>query len=179
MKTATAGWGQFWNTITAPRLIASYKLTVGASFLGALINAAFGLLVAWVLARYPFAGKGVVDALVDLPFALPTAVAGIALTAIYAGNGWIGRYLEPLGVKVAFTQLGVLVALTFVGLPFVVRNVQPVLEDLEVEIEEAARSLGATRWQTFSRVILPGEVQSGWRGSQGLNYRNRAVRRLR
>src|SRR5438034_808507 len=138
LKTATAGWGQFWNTITAPRLIASYKLTVGASFLGALINAAFGLLVAWVLARYPFAGKGVVDALVDLPFALPTAVAGIALTAIYAGNGWIGRYLEPLGVKVAFTQLGVLVALTFVGLPFVVRNVQPVLEDLEVEIEEAA-----------------------------------------
>jgi sulfate transport system permease protein len=155
LRTATAGWEQFWTTVTAPRLLASYKLTIGASFLGALINGIFGLLVAWVLARYEFPGKRVVDALVDLPFALPTAVAGIALTAIYAENGWIGQYLSRLNIKVAFTPLGVLVALTFVGLPFVVRSVQPVLEDLDKELEDAARSLGATRWQTFARIIMP------------------------
>ena len=155
LRTATGGWDHFWTTVTAPRLIASYKLTLGASFGAALINAIFGFLVAWVLARYPFPGKRIVDALVDLPFALPTAVAGISLTAIYSENGWIGKYLMDAGIKVAFTPLGVLVALTFVGLPFVVRSVQPVLEDLDKETEDAARSLGASRWQTFSRVIMP------------------------
>jgi len=155
LKTASVDWSHFWETITAPRLMASYKLTLTTSFVSALFNAGFGLLVAWVLARYSFPGKRIVDALVDLPFALPTAVAGIALTAIYSQNGWFGRYLEPLGIKVAFTPLGIVVALMFVGLPFVVRNVQPVLEDLDVEIEEAAQSLGATRWQTFRLVIVP------------------------
>lgn len=154
-KTATLSWDQFWNTVTAPRVLASYRLSFGASLIGAFINAVFGLLVAWVLVRYYFPGKRIVDALVDLPFALPTAVAGIALTAVYSANGWIGRYLEPLGVKVAFTPLGVVVALTFIGLPFVVRTVQPVLEDLDREIEEAAASLGANRWQILTRVILP------------------------
>jgi sulfate transport system permease protein len=155
LKTATADWEHIWSTVASPRLIASYKLTIGASFGAALINSFFGLLVAWVLARYEFPGKSIVDALVDLPFALPTAVAGISLTALYAETGWIGRYLIPYGIKVAFTPLGVLVALTFIGLPFVVRSVQPILEDLDEELEEAARSLGASRWQTFRRVILP------------------------
>ena len=155
LKTATLSWDQFWNTVTAPRVLASYRLSFGASFIGALINAVFGLLVAWVLVRYRFPGRKIVDALVDLPFALPTAVAGIALTAVYSPNGWIGRLLEPLGIKVAFTPLGVVVALTFIGLPFVVRTVQPVLEDLDVEMEEAAARLGADRWQTLTRVILP------------------------
>jgi len=155
VKTAGLSWTQFWDTVTAPRVLASYKLSFGAAFIGAAINALFGLLVAWVLVRYRFPGKRLVDALVDLPFALPTAVAGIALTAVYAPGGWIGRWLEPLGVKVAFTPLGVLLALTFVGLPFVVRTVQPVLEDLDREVEEAAASLGASRAQTFARVILP------------------------
>ncbi|WP_137937632.1 sulfate ABC transporter permease subunit CysT [Chitinivorax sp. B] len=155
LKTATLTWPVFWEIVTAPRVLAAYKLTFGASLLGALINLVFGLLVAWVLVRYRFPGRRLVDALVDLPFALPTAVAGIALTTIYAPNGWIGQYLEPLGVKVAFTPLGVVVALTFIGLPFVVRTVQPVLQDLEVELEEAATSLGATRVQVFQRVILP------------------------
>jgi sulfate transport system permease protein len=155
LRTATGGWDYFWTTVTAPRLIASYKLTLGASAGAALINAIFGLLVAWVLARYHFPGKRIIDALVDLPFALPTAVAGISLTAIYSETGWIGRYLTEVGIQVAFTPLGVLIALTFVGLPFVVRSVQPVLEDLDKETEDAARSLGATRWQTFTRVILP------------------------
>lgn len=155
LKTATISWEQFWSTVTDPRVVASYRLSFGVSFLAALINAFFGLLVAWVLVRYPFPGKRIIDALVDLPFALPTAVAGIALTTIYAGNGWIGQFLEPLGIKVAFTPLGVLVALTFIGLPFVVRTVQPVLEDLEAELEEAAASLGANRRQIFIRVILP------------------------
>jgi sulfate/thiosulfate transport system permease protein len=155
LRTTTAGWSHFWTTVTAPRLMASYRLTLGASFFAALINVFFGLIVAWVLARYRFPGKRIVDALVDLPFALPTAVAGISLTAIYSENGWIGQYLARAGIKVAFTPLGVLVALTFVGLPFVVRSVQPVLEDLDVETEDAARSLGATRWQTFTRVIMP------------------------
>jgi sulfate transport system permease protein len=141
--------------VTDPRVVASYRLSFGASFLAALINAVFGLLVAWVLVRYRFPGKRLVDAMVDLPFALPTAVAGIALTAVYAGNGLIGQHLEKWGIKVAFTPLGVLVALTFIGLPFVVRTVQPVLEDMDAEIEEAAASLGANRWQTIRRVILP------------------------
>jgi sulfate transport system permease protein len=155
LRTATMGWGPFWATVTDPRLLAAYRLTFGASFLAALINSFFGLLVAWVLARYAFPGKRIVDALVDLPFALPTAVAGISLTAIYAGNGWIGQYLEMVGIRVAFTELGVLVALTFIGLPFVVRSVQPVIEDLEIEAEEAATSLGATHWQVFTRIIFP------------------------
>jgi sulfate/thiosulfate transport system permease protein len=155
LKSATLSWDQFWHTITAPRVLASYRLSFGAAFIGAVINAFFGLLVAWVLVRYSFPGKRLIDALVDLPFALPTAVAGIALTAVYAPKGWIGSLLDPLGVKVAFTPLGVIVALTFIGLPFVVRTVQPVLQDLDPEIEEAAVSLGANRWKTFTWVILP------------------------
>jgi sulfate transport system permease protein len=155
IKTTELSMPEFWEVITAPRVVASYKLTFGASFIAAIINAVFGLLTAWVLVRYPFPGKKFIDALVDLPFALPTAVAGIALTAVYSGNGWIGSWLEPLGIKVAFTPIGVVVALTFIGLPFVVRTVQPVLEDLEAETEEAAASLGANRWQTFSKIILP------------------------
>ncbi|MBI5016252.1 MAG: sulfate ABC transporter permease subunit CysT [Deltaproteobacteria bacterium] len=149
------GWPHFWETVTSPRVVASYQLSFGAALVAALVNAVFGLLVAWVLVRYSFPGRRLVDALVDLPFALPTAVAGIALTAVYSGNGWLGRYLEPLGVKVAFTRLGVLMALIFIGLPFVVRTVQPVLEDLDSELEEAAASLGANRWQTFRRVLFP------------------------
>ena len=155
IRTAELSWLDFWSIVTTPRVLASYRLTFGASFAAALVNALFGLLVAWVLVRYHFPGKKFVDALVDLPFALPTAVAGIALTALYAGNGWIGQYLEPMGIKVAFTPLGIFVALTFIGLPFVVRTVQPVLEDVEAELEEAAATLGANRWQTFSRVIFP------------------------
>ncbi|MGO9585925.1 MAG: sulfate ABC transporter permease subunit CysT [Limisphaerales bacterium] len=154
-KTSALTWDQFWHTVTAPRVLASYRLSFGASFLAALTNLFFGLLVAWVLVRYQFWGKRFVDALVDLPFALPTAVAGIALTAVYAPHGWIGRWLEPLGIQVAFTRLGVFVALTFIGLPFIVRTVQPVLEDFDLEIEESAASLGANRWQTFWRVTLP------------------------
>jgi sulfate/thiosulfate transport system permease protein len=154
-KSATLGWEAFWTTVTAPRVLASLRLSFGASLIGALINAVFGLLVAWVLVRYRFPGRRVLDALVDLPFALPTAVAGIALAAVYASNGWIGSLLAPLGIKVAFTPLGVVLALTFIGLPFVVRTVQPVLEDVEPELEEAAATLGANRWQTFARVILP------------------------
>ena len=155
IKTTELSFDEFWSVVTAPRVLASYKLTFGASLIGALINAAFGLLTAWVLVRYSFPGKKIIDALVDLPFALPTAVAGIALTAVYAGNGWIGSLLEPHGIKVAFTPIGVIIALTFIGLPFVVRTVQPVLEDLEAETEEAAASLGANRLQTFTKVILP------------------------
>lgn len=155
IKTTELSFDEFWTVVTAPRVLASYKLTFGASLIGALINAVFGLLTAWVLVRYSFPGKKIIDALVDLPFALPTAVAGIALTAVYAGNGWIGSLLEPHGIKVAFTPIGVIIALTFIGLPFVVRTVQPVLEDLEAETEEAAASLGANRLQTFTKVILP------------------------
>ena len=155
IKTSSLSLHEFWVAVASPRVLASYKLTFGAALIGALINAFFGLLTAWVLTRYTFPGKRLVDALVDLPFALPTAVAGIALTAIYASNGWIGSFLEPHGIKVAFTPLGVVVALTFIGLPFVVRTVQPVLEDLEAETEEAAASLGANRWQTFSKIIFP------------------------
>lgn len=155
LKTATLSWEQFWSAISAPRVVASYRVSFGIALLAAAINAVFGLIFAWVLVRYRFPGRRIIDALVDLPFALPTAVAGIALTALYAGNGWLGQWLERLGVKVAFTPLGILVALTFIGLPFVVRTVQPVLEDLDVELEEAAASLGADRWQTFCRVLLP------------------------
>src|ERR1017187_7678935 len=155
VKTSTLSWEQFWHIVTAPRALASYRLSFGASFLAALTNVFFGIIVAWVLVRYDFFGKKVVDAMVDMPFALPTAVAGITLTALYAPHGWIGQWLTPLGIQVAFTQLGVFIALTFIGLPFIVRTVQPVLEDLDPEIEEAAASLGATRWQTFRRVILP------------------------
>ena len=154
-KAATLGWGGFWEVISHPRVLASYKLTFGASLAGAAINAVFGLLVAWVLVRYDFFGKRLVDALVDLPFALPTAVAGIALATLYSSKGWVGHFLAPYGIKIAYTPLGVVVALTFIGLPFVVRTVQPVLEDFESELEEAAASLGATRWQTFRRVIFP------------------------
>lgn len=154
-KSATVDWATFWATVTAPRVVASYQLTFGASFIAALVNLVFGSIVAWCLVRYTFPGKKIVDALVDLPFALPTAVAGIALTALYAQNGWLGRYLEPLGIKVAYSPLGVVVALIFIGLPFVVRTVQPVLEDAERELEEAAASLGAGRVQTFLRVLLP------------------------
>lgn len=154
-KSATVDWATFWATVTAPRVVASYQLTFGAAFIAALVNLVFGSIVAWCLVRYTFPGKKIVDALVDLPFALPTAVAGIALTALYAQNGWLGRYLEPLGIKVAYSPLGVVVALIFIGLPFVVRTVQPVLEDAERELEEAAASLGAGRVQTFLRVLLP------------------------
>ncbi len=155
VRTATLSWEAFWTAVTAPRVLASYRLTFGASFLAATINAVFGLLVAWVLVRYRFPGRRIVDALVDLPFALPTAVAGIALAAIYSTNGWIGSLFAPYGVRISFTPLGVVVALTFIGLPFVVRTVQPVLEDLEPEMEEAAATLGATRVQTFTKVVFP------------------------
>src|SRR5574338_1199095 len=155
VRTNTLSWEQFWDIVTNPRAMASYQLTFGASLVGALVNGFFGSIIAWVLVRYRFLGRSLVDALVDLPFALPTAVAGITLTAIYAPNGWIGRYLEPLGIKVAFTPLGVFIALTFIGLPFVVRTVQPVLQDLDKEVEEAATTLGANRWQTFWAVIVP------------------------
>ena len=154
-KTAALSWGEFWRVVTAPRVLASYRLSFGLSLLAALVNGVFGLLVAWVLTRYEFVGRKWVDAMVDLPFALPTAVAGIALTAVYAPNGWIGARLAPWGLKVAFTPLGVMVAMVFIGLPFVVRTVQPVLEALDPEIEEAAASLGASRAQTMGRVLLP------------------------
>jgi sulfate transport system permease protein len=156
LKTFTLTWDSFWTTVTSARVMASYKLTFGASLIGAFINVIFGGIVAWVLVRYEFPGKRIVDALVDLPFALPTAVAGITLTALYSANGWLGQFIEgTLGIKVAFTPLGVVIALTFIGLPFVVRTVQPVLEDAERELEEAAASLGANAWQTFSRVVFP------------------------
>jgi sulfate transport system permease protein len=152
LKAATMTWPAFWSAVTSSRVLASYRLTFGASLAAALLNALFGLVVAWVLVRYPFPGRRVVDALVDLPFALPTAVSGIALTALYAKNGWIGQWLP---FKVSFTPLGVFVALSFIGLPFVVRTVQPVLQDLQQEVEEAAATLGAGRWQTLWRVVLP------------------------
>jgi len=154
-KTSTLTWAQFWQTVTMPTAVASYRLTFGASFLAALVNAVFGLVVAWVLVRYEFFGKKIVDSLVDLPFALPTAVAGITLASLYGQNGWIGQLLTPLGIKIANTQIGIFIALTFIGLPFIVRTVQPILEDLDPELEEAAASLGANRWQVFWRVILP------------------------
>jgi sulfate/thiosulfate transport system permease protein len=154
-KASSLGPEGFWAAATAPRVVASYKLSFGASLLAGAINVVFGLMLAWTLVRYSFPGRRIVDALIDLPFALPTAVAGIALTALYAKNGWLGQYLSQIGIDVAFTPLGVLVALIFEGVPFVVRTVQPVLEDLDLEFEEAAASLGATRVQTFRRVVLP------------------------
>jgi sulfate/thiosulfate transport system permease protein len=155
LKSAGMGWGAFVAAVTSPRALAAYRLSFGAALLAAAINAVFGFLVAWVLVRYRFPGRRIVDGFVDLPFALPTAVAGIALAGLYAGNGWIGRLLEPLGITVAFTPLGIVVALVFIGLPFVVRTVEPVLQDLDREVEEAAASLGARRRQTFLRVIFP------------------------
>jgi sulfate/thiosulfate transport system permease protein len=155
LKTAGMSWHEFIAAVASPRVIAAYRLSFGASLAAAFVNMVFGLLVAWVLVRYSFPGKRIIDALVDLPFALPTAVAGIALTSLYAPNGWVGRYLAPYGIKVAFTWTGVFVALTFIGLPFVVRTVQPVLQELEPEIEEASSTLGATRLQTITRIILP------------------------
>jgi sulfate transport system permease protein len=154
-KAAGLGWDGLWQTLSAPRVLASLKLTFGSALIAACANGVFGLLVAWVFVRYEFPGKRLFDATIDLPFALPTAVAGIALTALYAGNGWIGQYLEPHGIKVAYTPLGIIVAMTFIGLPFVVRTVEPVLREAEKELEEAAASLGANRWQTVIRVILP------------------------
>ena len=154
-KTFTLTWVEFWAAVASPRVVASYQLTFGASFLAALFNVFFGLLLAWVLVRYEFPGKKIIDALVDLPFALPTAVAGISLTALLAGNGWIGQYLEPHGIQLAFNRNGIVIALIFISLPFVVRTVQPVLEDAEKELEEAASCLGASRWQTFCYVIFP------------------------
>jgi sulfate transport system permease protein len=155
LKAAGMGWAEFVAVGFSPRALSAYRLSFGTAAMAGLVNAAFGLIVAWVLVRYSFPGKQVVSALVDLPFALPTAVAGIALTALYAPQGWIGQYLEPLGIKVAFTWLGITIALVFIGLPFVVRSVEPVLADLGREVEEAAATLGATRWQTFTRVIFP------------------------
>jgi len=152
---ARLGFGAFLHAVTAPRVLASYRVTLGSAAAAALLSALFGMLLAWVLARYSFPGKRIVDAIVDLPFALPTAVAGISLTALYAGNGWIGRYLEPHGIHVAFTPIGIVMAMSFVGFPFVVRSVQPVLEDLDPAMEEAAASLGANVWQRFTRVIAP------------------------
>lgn len=154
-KTAALSWERLWETVTAPRVVASYKLTLGASLIGAGLNAFFGFIVAWTLVRCRFPGRRLVDALVDLPFALPTAVSGIALTSIYAANGWIGQFLEPLGIKAVFSPLGVTIALTFIGLPFVVRTLQPAIADLDPEVEEASASLGGSRWQTMRRVILP------------------------
>jgi sulfate transport system permease protein len=155
IKTAGMGWPQFVETGLSPRALAAYRLSFGAAFAAAAVNAVFGLLIAWVLVRYSFPGKRIVNALVDLPFALPTAVAGIALTALYADTGWVGQYLEPYGIKVAYTPLGIVVALIFIGLPFVVRSVEPVLADIGADVEEAAASLGASRFQTFRRVLLP------------------------
>jgi sulfate transport system permease protein len=154
-KSAGLTWGEFWNTVSAPRVVASYRLTFGTALFAAMVNAFFGILVAWVLVRYRFPGRRLIDALVDLPFALPTAVAGITLASLYSANGWIGGFLERHGVKVAYTPLGILVAMIFIGLPFVIRTVQPVIEELDAELEEAAACLGANRWQTFFRVIFP------------------------
>ena len=155
VRTASLPWEQFWTTVTDPRVVASYRLTFGASLVAASLNAVFGFVLAWTLVRYRFPGRKLLDALVDLPFALPTAVSGIALTAIFAKTGWIGQYLGPLGIKAAFSPLGVTIALTFIGLPFVVRTLQPALEELDAQAEEASASLGASRLQTFWRVIMP------------------------
>jgi sulfate/thiosulfate transport system permease protein len=161
IKSASMSWAQLWTAVTSPRALASYRLSFGASLAAAIINAAFGLLVAWILVRYRFPFRRLIDGLVDLPFALPTAVAGIVLTTLYSQNGWAGSRLDKLGIKVAYTPLGIMVALTFIGLPFVVRTVQPVLQDLDAGMEEAAHSLGANRWQTFRRVVLP-EILPAW-----------------
>jgi len=155
IKASGAGWGQFWSTLSDARVLASFRVSLSTSLAAAAVNMVFGFVVAWVLVRYSFPGKRWIDGIIDLPFALPTAVAGISLTALYSQNGWIGRFLEPLGVKVAYTPIGITVALIFIGLPFVVRTVQPVLQELQKDIEEAAVSLGASRWLTFRRVLLP------------------------
>jgi sulfate transport system permease protein len=155
LKTSALGLEEFWRIATDPRTLAALRVSFGLSLAAAAVNAVFGFIVAWVLVRYQFPGRRVLDAIVDLPFALPTAVAGIALTALYAKNGWIGQFIEPLGLKIAYTPKGIFIALVFIGLPFVVRTVQPVLEDLSVEAEEAAATLGASRRQTFFRVVLP------------------------
>ena len=155
LKVFGMSWEHFWQAVSNPRVVASYKLTFGASLVAATVNAVFGFIVAWTLVRYDFFGKKIIDAMVDLPFALPTAVSGIALTAIYADTGWIGQFLAPLGIKAAFSPLGITIALVFIGLPFVIRTLQPALQDLHREHEEAAASLGASRWQTFTKVILP------------------------
>jgi sulfate transport system permease protein len=160
IRSAGLGFDGFWHAISTPRVAHALQLSFGAAFFAAAFNTVFGLLVAWVFVRYPFPGKKLLDAVIDLPFALPTAVAGIALTALYAGNGWIGQLLTPLGIKVAYTPIGVVIALMFIGLPFVVRTVQPVLEEAEASLEEAAASLGATRFQTITRVILPSVLPS-------------------
>ncbi len=157
-------WADFWRLATAERALAAYRLTFGASFIAAVVNLAFGSIVAWVLVRYQFPGRRILDALVDFPFALPTAVAGLTLSSLLSTNGWLGRYLEPLGIRAAFTPLGVVVALTFVGLPFVVRTLQPVLEDLELEVEEASATLGASRWRTFRMIIIPALLPSAITG---------------
>lgn len=163
-QSSVLSWQQMWDTITDPRVLASYRVTFLSAFYAAVVNAVFGMLLAWVLVRYQFPGKKLIDGIIDLPFALPTAVAGIALTTIYAKNGWIGSILEPLGIKVAFTQIGITIALIFIGLPFVVRTVQPVLQDLEKEAEEAAVMLGAHRFRIFYRVILPEVAPALWTG---------------
>lgn len=163
-RTATLGTESFWQTVTDPRVVASYRLTFGAALAGASINTVLGVIVAWTLVRYDFPGRRVLDSLVDLPFALPTAVSGIALTAIYAPGGWLGQWLEPIGIKAAFSPLGVMIALTFIGLPFVVRTVQPAIEELDPESEAAAASLGANRWQTLRRVIWPSIVPAALTG---------------
>jgi len=161
LKSASLGWSGFWQVISSPRALASYRLSLGASLIAAMINGFFGLLVAWVLVRYRFPGRRLLDGLVDLPFALPTAVAGIVLTTLYSQNGWVGSQLAKIGIKVSYTPLGVVVALTFIGLPFVVRTIQPVLQVIDVGVEEAAASLGAGLWQTFRLVILP-EIFPAW-----------------
>jgi len=160
LNTAHMGWGHFWSVVTSPRVEAAYRISFGASFVAALIDSMLGFLAAWALTRYRFPGAGVLDAIVDLPFALPTSVAGITLTAIFASSGLIGSMLAPLGIRIAFTRLGIVVALIFVGVPFVVRTVQPVLQELDLELEEAAETLGATQLQTFARVIVPAALPS-------------------
>lgn len=164
LRVFEMSWADFWRLATTDRALAAYQLTFGASFLAAIINCVFGSIVAWVLVRYHFPGKRLLDALVDFPFALPTAVAGLTLSNLFAGNGWLGRYLEPMGIKGAFTPLGVVIALTFVGLPFIVRTIQPVLEEFEREIEEAAATLGASRWRTFRQIIVPAVLPSAITG---------------
>lgn len=155
MKASSLSFAEFWEVVTAPRTMAAYRLSLGAAFVASIINVFFGFLIAWVLARYTFPGKKIVDALIDFPFALPTAVAGIALTALYSSNGWVGQYLYKLGIQSAYTPLGITLALMFIGLPFIVRTVEPVLQEIDAEVEDAAASLGANRWETFRRVIFP------------------------
>ncbi|QND45253.1 sulfate ABC transporter permease subunit CysT (plasmid) [Rhizobium lusitanum] len=155
-KSSSLGWSQFWSIALDQRTLNALRMSFGGAFIAAIVNAVFGLIMAWVLVRYRFPGKRIIDAMVDLPFALPTAVAGIALTTLYAPNGWIGQFLAPLGIKIAFTPIGIVIALIFVGLPFVVRTAQPVMEEIDREVEEAAATLGASRFQTITRVLLPG-----------------------